>query len=80
MTDVLNQWWFRALVTGGLTYAAFRYLPAGSIWRMVGVGIGGVATVSVLASAPGIGPMITSVMQGKLPMPTSATPPAQPVT
>jgi hypothetical protein len=70
MGDLSSKWWFRAAVLAGLTYAAYRWLPVGTIGKTVTLAIGGVAVASTL---PVVGSVIGGGALPKLPVAAAKT-------
>jgi len=68
MNGLLSRWWVRVGIVGGLTYLAYRYLPAGSIWRTGAVAVGAVSAATIVASNV---PLVNQVLAGRLPLPAS---------
>lgn len=60
----LTSWPVRAAIVAGLTYAAYRYLPLGSVGKTVAIAVGGVATASIVA---GNIPLLGNALSGQLP-------------
>lgn len=64
MNDLLAKPLVRAGIVAGLTYLAYRHLPAG-VGKTLALAIGGMATTSVLSQSF---PLIGNVLQGQLPV------------
>lgn len=60
-----DNWLIRAAVVTGLTWAAYKYLPAGSVFRMGAVAVGALSLTSIIGAQV---PLVASLIQGRLPL------------
>jgi hypothetical protein len=67
--NLFSQWWFRAGVVGGLTWAAYRFLPVPGVGKTAIVALGAVSIAGIIASQV---PLVSQLMAGQLPAPKAA--------
>lgn len=65
MNEFLSQWWVRAGIVAGLTWAAYKYLPIPNVGKTLVLAIGGVAAAGVVAGSV---PLVREALAGQVPM------------
>lgn len=67
---MFNSPFVRAGIVAGLTWAAYKYLPVGTVGKTIVLAVGGVAATSIVAGAV---PLLGNALAGQLPMLPAAT-------